>query len=409
MQQHPDTHGPDTPPPNSSSGLLDYLAVILKHRRMVFGIVLAAVIITAVYASLLPNIYTAKVMILPLETDKAGVGVALGQLGEAAGIAGLGMGGSSITDLHMTMLRSETVRDPLIERFKLMEAYKARRRSEAYAALDRNVDISAGKKDGVITIAVDDKDPRRAAEMANACVEELGKMAVRLNTSSAGNNRVYLEERLAEARADLATAEDALKVFQSRNKAVSVTDQARATIDSVAQLRAQLAAQEVQLATIRRQFTESSQEAKNTRTAIANLRAQIGSLEGAGGGSSAVPSVGSMPRLGQEYARLMREFKIQETLVELLSKQYEVAKLSEVKDVSPFQVLQIAKIPDSKSKPHRTLMVLIAALTSLLCSIYLAFLREHLDRMSEQDKMQWYSLRNRLLFRKKQNLGLQNE
>lgn len=401
MQQHPDTHSPDTPPPNSSSGLLDYMAVIVKHRRMISGIVLVAVIIAAVYASLLPNIYTAKAMILPLETDKAGVGATLGQLGEVAGIAGLGLGGSSITDLHMTMLRSETVRDPLIERFKLMDAYKAKLRSEAYAALDRNIDISAGKKDGVITIAVDDKDPRRAAEMANASVEELGKMAVRLNTSSAGNNRVYLEERLAEARADLATAEDALKVFQSRNKAVSVTDQARATIDSVAQLRAQLAAQEVQLATIRRQFTESSQEAKNARTAISNLRAQIGSLEGAGGGSSAVPSVGSMPRLGQEYARLMREFKIQETLVELLSKQYEVAKLSEVKDVSPFQVIQVAKVPDSKSKPHRMLMVLAAFIVSLFCSVYVAFVVENFENMSEQDSLRCAEMSRWLFFWKK--------
>ncbi|MFZ2950791.1 MAG: Wzz/FepE/Etk N-terminal domain-containing protein [Desulfuromonadaceae bacterium] len=399
MMQHPDN--PNLNPRSSnpapgSSGLLDYLAVLLKHRRLIAGFTLTATILSVIVVLQLPNIYTAKAMILPVDDDKGGMGVMMGQLGGLAGISGVALGGPTKADLYMTMLRSETVRDPLIDRFKLMEVYKAKFRVDAYTALNKNVIVSAGKKDGVITIAVDDKNPKLAAELANAYVDELGRQAVRLNMSSAGKNRVYLEERLAATRADLAKAEDALKNFQSKNKAVSVTDQARATIEGVAQLRAQLAAQEVQLAAFQRQFTESSQEVKTTKATVANLRAQIGKLEGSGGGSSSIPSVGSMPQLGQEYLRLMRDFKIQETLVELLTKQYEVTKLSEVKDVSPFQVLQVAKVPERKSKPHRSLLVIIAFFAAFVCSIYVAFILEHIDKMPEEDKNRWANMKRRL-------------
>ncbi|GLI39400.1 lipopolysaccharide biosynthesis protein [Geobacter hydrogenophilus] len=409
MMLHSEKSTDDTRTSKPVFTLLDFAAVIIKRWRLTACVTLAAAIVAVIYTLLLPNLYTARSMILPLEDDHEGVGAALGQLAGLAGVGRIGLGNPSKADVYMTMLNGETIRDPLIDRFRLMEAYEAKYRTDAYGALDKHVAITAGKKDGVITIAVDDKNPRRAAEMANAYVEELGRLAVRLNMASAGNDRMYLEKRLASARADLAKAEDALKAFQSKNKAVSVSDQAKATIEGVAQLRAQLAAQEVQLSAYRSQFTDSSQEVRTSKAAIGRLQAQIARLEGNGGGGSAIPSVGSMPQLGQQYLRLMRDFKIQETMVELLTKQYEVAKMSEVKDVSPFQVLQVAKVPEKKSKPHRTLIVLVAALTAFLCSVYLSFVLEHIDRMSEQDKIRWFELKGRLLFWKKQKLSLQNE
>jgi len=378
-------------------GLLDYFAVLIKHIRLIAGITLIATIITVIYTLLLPNIYTAKAMILPVEEDKGLMGSMMGQFGGLAGIAGVGLGGPTKADLYMTMLKSETVKDPLIDRFKLMEVYKKKLRVDVYSALDKNIIVTVGKKDGVITIAVNDKNPKLAAEMANACLEELGKQAVRLNMTSAGKNRVYLEERLAAARADLAKAEDLLKAFQSKNKTVSATDQAKATIEGVAQLRAQLAAQEVQLANLRRQFTESSQQVKTARSTVTNLQEQIGKLEGMGSGISSMPSVGNMPQLAQEYLRLMRDFKLQETLVELLTKQYEVTKLSEAKDVSPFQVLQVAKLPERKSKPHRSLLVIVACLTAFVCSVYVAFVREQIEKMPEEDKKRWATMKRRLI------------
>lgn len=369
------------PGSNPAPGLLDYFFVLLKHRRLIAGFTLAATIISIIVVLLLPSIYTARAMILPVEEDKGIMGAMMGQLGGLSGIAGSGLGGPTKADLYRTMLKSETVKDPLIDRFKLMEVYKKKLRVDVYTALDKNIIITVGKKDGVITIAVSDKSPQLAAEMANAYLEVLGKQAVRLNMTSAGKNRVYLEERLAAARADLAKAEDLLKAFQSKNKTVSATDQAKATIEGVAQLRAQLAAQEVQLANLRRQFTESSQQVKTAKSTVANLQEQIGKLEGIGGGSSSIPSVGSMPQLAQEYLRLMRDFKLQETLVELLTKQYEVTKLSEAKDVSPFQVLQVAKVPERRSKPLRKKVVMIAFLLAFVGSCVVVLARDNFQKM----------------------------
>lgn len=174
--------------------------------------------------------------------------------------------------------------------------YKAKFRVDAYKALDNKALVTAGKKDGIISISVSDKDPKRAAEMANAYVEELGKLAAGLSMSGAGKNRLFLEERLATAKADLGRAGDELKNFQARNKMVNVTEQAKASIEGVAQLRGQLAVQEVQLAAMLRQFTDSSQEVKRARVTVGNLKAQIARLEGSGDNSS-IPSVGSVPQL----------------------------------------------------------------------------------------------------------------
>jgi len=366
-----------TPSPPTPPTLLDYLQVIVKHKKMIFFTTFGAAVITALITLMMPNIYTAKAMIIPSDDDKGGMGALMSQLGGLASLAGGTVGAKTTGELYVTMLKSETVKDPIIDRFKLMDAYKTKYRTDVYQAMDTKTTVALGKKDGVITILVDDKDPKRAAELANAYVEELGILAAGLNMTGAGKNRAFLEKRIAEARADLSRAEDALKEFQLKNKAISVTDQAQATIAGIAQLRAQLAAQEVQLATLQRQFTDSSQEVKTAKTTVANLRAQIAGLEGKGGGSSSsIPNIGSVPRLGQEYLRLMREFKIQEAVVEMLSKQYEAVKVSETKDMAPFQVLQAAKVPERKSKPIRSKIVILAFITVLIFTCIYILIKE---------------------------------
>jgi uncharacterized protein involved in exopolysaccharide biosynthesis len=380
----------------SGHDLLDYLLIIAKNKKMIFCTTFIAAVIAVLYSLSLSNIYTAKTMILPGDEDKGIMGAMMAQLGGVAGLAGDALGGKTKADLYATMLKSETIKDKIIDRFKLMEVYEAEYRVSAYKALDGNTKITIGKKDGVITIAVDDKDPKRAANMANAYVVELGKFATGLNMAGAGENRAFLEKRIAETRADLAKAEDALKAFQSKNKAISITDQAKATIEGVGQLRAQLAIQEVQLATIQRQFTDSSQEVKSAKTAIANLRAQIAGLEGKGGGSSSIPNVGSVPALGQEFMRLMREFKIQEAVLEMLVKQYEMASLSEAKDVSILQIIQVAKVPERKSKPSRSKIVLGVAFATGFLMVVVAFLIELSKQLTPEDQKKWKQIRNQM-------------
>ncbi|MDD2733283.1 MAG: GNVR domain-containing protein [Desulfuromonadaceae bacterium] len=300
-------------------------------------------------------------------------------------------GGASKADLYITMMNSETIEAPIVDRFKLMDVYKAEFRATAYKTLDDSSTITVGKKDGVITIAVDNVDPKLAAAIANAYVEELGKLAAKLNMTGAGDNRAFLEDRLAKAKVDLAAAEDTLKKFQTKNKAVAVNDQAKATLEGVALLRAQLIAQEVQLATLKRQLTDQSQSVKTARATIGNLRGQIARMEG-GGSAGSMPGVGAMPQLGQEYLRLMREFKIQESLVELLTKQYEMTKLNEAKDLVPFQVLQPATVPELKSKPKRSSIVIMSAFASGFLMVLVAFVREFGAKMSDEDRKRWQEL-----------------
>lgn len=370
---------------------LDLLLVLAKFKKMIVLTTLAAAFATALYSLTLPNVYRAQAMILPGDDDQGIMGAMLAQMGGMAGLA-TGLGGPTKTDLYVTMLKSETVKDPIIDYFKLMKVYETELRSDTYKLLDKKVEVTAGKKDGVLTISVEDVNPKRAAAVANAYVEELGKVTAGLSMSSASKNRLFLEGRLATAKADLSRAEDAMKAFQSRNKAVSVTDQARATLEEIALLRAQLVAQEVQLASLQRQFTDGSEEVKSTKATIANIKKHIASLEGTGGNSS-IPSVGSVPQLGQEYLRLMREFKIQETLVELLTKQYEMVKVGEAKNVSPFQILQKARVPERKSGPKRTNMVLIAGAAVGCAMVLLALMLEMIALLSPEDRDRLKQLR----------------
>jgi uncharacterized protein involved in exopolysaccharide biosynthesis len=403
---HLDENGDSTQSPvtnHQSPTLFDYLQVIAGQFRTILMITLAAALIAVIASLLMPNIYTAKTMVLPSQEDRNLMSALMNQMGGLASLAagaGSQIGGPTTVDLYVSMLRSEAVKDPLIDRLRLMEVYHRKYRADVYAILDKKTSVSVGKKDGIITISVSDRDPRRAAALANAYVAELGNLAVRLSVSGAGQTRNFLEERLVKAKAELSKAEENLKAFQTKNKAVSVTAQAEATIKGVAELRAQLAVQEVQLATYRRQFTDSSQEVKNLVTSVANLRTQIAKLEGEGG-DSALPSVGSVPTIGQEYVRLMREFKTQESLVELLTKQYEMARLSEAKDVSPLQIIQVAKVPERKSGPSRSKIIIMTVLAAFFFSIVGLMVREYLGRLPEHDVKRWKEIWNMLKFWKK--------
>lgn len=387
-----------------STSLIDYAKIVLKYRKVIFRIVVAVALITVCYTLLIPNMYSAKTLILPAQEDKGLASMMLGQLGGLTAIAGgtgVALGGPTTADLFVSLIKSEAVKDPIIDRFSLMKKYDKEFRADVYPVLDRNTVVLLGKKDGIITISYSDNDPKFAAAVANAYVEELGNLAVRLNVAGAGQNRSFLEKRLSSAKAELLKAEENLKSFQAKNKTVSVTAQAEATIKGVAELRAQLAAQEVQLATARRQFTDESQEVKNLSSSVASLRGQIANLEGAGG-DSAIPTVGSAATIGQQYVRLMREFKIQESLVELLTKQYEMAKLSEAKDISPFQVIQTAKVPERKTGPLRSKILILAIVTSLIFSVLGSFLVEYLRKMIPHDANPYEQIKNQLLsFRNK--------
>ncbi|MRR54705.1 MAG: lipopolysaccharide biosynthesis protein [Deltaproteobacteria bacterium] len=374
------------------SGLIFICQIIAKRSKMIFWCTAGAFILSVVVCVFLSKIYSTRAMVVPASEDKSLRNAMLSQMGGLAILAGEAIGVGTMSDLYVGMLKSETVKNPVIDRLKLMEVYDADTRDDTYKELDKRVSIISGKKDGIISIIAEDKDPKRAADIANTYLDELGKLAVRLNVTGASQNRSFLEERLGKAKADLARAEEDLKIFQSRNKAIHVSSQSEATIKGVAELKAQLALQEVQLATLRRRFTDSKQEVKNLVISVANLRGQIDKLEGTGSNSS-IPSVGSVPAIGQAYIRLMREFKIQEALVESLTKQHELAAITEANDVAPLQVLQMARVPSKPVKPKKGFIVVMTTFTVFLCSVIAAFVMERFSVVTAEEREQWKKIR----------------
>ncbi|HBG05174.1 MAG: hypothetical protein A2075_02700 [Geobacteraceae bacterium GWC2_58_44] len=392
---------PDPGPRPETVDLLDGLEIVLKQKRFIVSATAVAFFLSVAATLLMPNIYSSTALILPPQQSSGVMGLMMGQLpGGMAGLAGDLLGKGTPSDLYARMLSSQAVSDAIIERFKLMEVYRKDLRADTYEALARRVDISVGKKDGVVSITVSDKEPKRAAEMANAYVDELDRLSARLGITDAGNDRSYLETNLAKAKADLVRAEENLKGFQSRNRALDLVEQTRGTIKGLGELEGQLSVEEVKLAGMRRNFTDGSPDVQNQQAVVSSLRAQIAKFEGERSGS-ALPGVGSVPELGQQYLRLMREFKIQETLVEFLTKQYEIAKLSQAKDIAGVQVIQKATVPDRKEKPRRSRIVLFCTFAAGFLAVLTAFSREAAVRLSQQDRERLARVRSLLQWKRK--------
>jgi tyrosine-protein kinase Etk/Wzc len=387
--------------PADTLDLLNFLEVIVKRRSLIIKSALVVMVLSAGISLLIPNRFSATARVLPPQQSSPTMGLLLGQVG-AGGIAGLAgdlLGKGTPADLYVGMLNSEGISDAIIDRFKLMDVYHQKYRVDTYIALAKRVEVAAGKKDGIVTIAVEDRDPKRAADMANAYVQELDKLSAKLNITDAGNDRAFLEERLVKAKADLARAEENMSAFQVKNKALDVTEQAKGTIKGLAELEGQLAIEEVKLAGIKRVFTDSSQDVKNQQAIVTNIRGQISKFEGNHAGATILGS-GAIPALGQQYLRLAREFKIQEALVEFLTKQYEVAKLTQAKDIAGVQVIQRATVPDKKSKPHRALIVLGSTFFAVVFSVLYAFASEAGANLPERDRERLRGIRNGLRWKR---------
>jgi uncharacterized protein involved in exopolysaccharide biosynthesis len=375
--------------------LLDLLRVIVRRKKLIIKVCAAAVVLSIGVSLAMPNIYTATARVLPPQKESAGgISALLGQVGGLAGLAGGALGGSS--DLYLGILKSRSVADAVIKKLDLQKRFECKSLDEARLALARVVKTQAGK-DGIIAITADSKDPVLAATLANTMVAELGNRSVQLNLTKAGTERTFLEKRLELVKDDLAKAENNLRDFQEKNKMLKVDSQAAATIEGIAKLRAEIVAKEVQLASLKSFQTDESPDVQLLKTSIAKLRNQMGAFSG-GGSGDVIPAVGSVPNLGLEYARRLRELKTQEAIFEQLKKQYEVAKYNEAKDSSSIQVLDDAVVPAKKSKPKRSLIVLLSTVTAFFISIFIIFIQEYFAKMSDEDRGRWNEIKAALMF-----------
>ncbi len=369
-------------PADEEISLLDLLIVIAARRWLILKVILVVVLVAVLVSLLLPFRYTAQTSILPPQESSIGMGMMsqLGGLGSVASLATGGLGLKSPNDLQVAMLKSRTVEDALIDRFHLMERYHVKRMSEAQKVLESNVDIDNGSKDGLIRISFTDRDPKFAEELANGYVEEFKKFSATLAVTEASRRRLFFEQQLGQAKDNLANAEEELKKTEQKKGLIQIDSQARSIIESVAQLRAQIAAKQVQIVGMRTFATGENPDMQIAEQELAGLQAQEERL-GATSDALTIPK-GNMQESELEYVRKMRDVKYYETIFDLLARQYEAAKVDEARQGALVQVVDRAVVPDHRSSPKRTLIVLGAMIFGMILGVGWAFAAEGYARLS---------------------------
>ena len=363
--------------------LMDLLLVLAKHNRFIIKFTVLAAVLSVVYVLMQANSYTAKTVILPPQQGASAASMMMAQLGGLGGLVGGAAGMKSPSDLYIGLLKSHTLADSLIARFKLQARFEAKTMEATRDALARATVIAVGK-DGFITLEYTDKDPQFSATVANAYVDELDRLNGTVAITEAARKRLFFENQLKGSRANLDAAETALKQTQEKTGLIQLEKQGGAIIEAVANLRAQIASKEVELAGMRAFATESNPNYKQVQEVIVGLRTQLAKAEhtNIAGQGDVMVSTGKLPEVGLEYLRKTREMKYQETLFELLSKQFEMAKIDEAKSASLIQVVDKALVPERKSKPKRALTVILATMMAFFIGVLLAFFKEAAARAS---------------------------
>ncbi len=338
---------------DDSLSLLDIAIPLVEHWKLWILGSLAVGLAALGVAFLLTPMYTARTSFLPPQQQQSGMASALASLGGLAGLVGVAGAIKSPADQYVALMQSVSAEDRLIDQFKLMQVYESDYRFEARRELERSTRIAIGKKDGLISVEVDDVSPQRAAELANAYVDELRRMTSVLAVSEAQQRRVFFEKELKDARDQLARAQQELQA--SGFNVGALRAEPKAAAESYARLKAEITAAEVRTQVLRGSLADSSPEVQRQLAQLSALRAQLARLE-----QTADANV------GPDYLTKYREFKYRETLFELFARQYELARVDESREGALIQVVDIAVVPEYKSKPKRLLIVVAATILSLL-------------------------------------------
>jgi len=369
-------------PADAEISLLDLLQVVADNLRLLLGGSLLAGLVGLGWAFTVAPTFTATTTFMPPQQQASGAASLLQSLGGLGGLAGAASGLKNPTDQYVAFVKSRSVRDVLINRFDLTARYEQKYRQNTAKVLDANARVKPGK-DGLITIEVDDRDPQFAATLANAHVEELSKLLSRLAVTEAQQRRLFFEKQLATAKEKLVNAELALR---STGVAVSVLKSSpAAAVEGVARLKAGIVAQEIKLASMRGYLAETAFEFKQAQFELAAMRSQMAKLES----GDAAPQRGDA---GSDYITKYREFKYFETLFELFSKQYEIARVDESRESAVIQVVDVAVAPELKSKPQKAQIALMAGLATGFALLFFVFIRQAV-RSSSADPLKAEKIR----------------
>jgi len=373
--------------PDEEISLFELLLIVVQRRRTVFFVTAACALLAVVVSLLLPKRYTATVVLLPPQQNSSlGSAIAsqLGNLGPMAALAGGSLGIKSPNDMYVSMMRSQTVEDSMIRDYDLQREYRTRLMSDTRKAFERHATVDATGKDGLIRVAIEDRDPTRAAQLANGYVQHFQALSQTLAITEASQRRLFFEKQLEEAKDNLANAEEALKQTEQSTGLIQLDSQARALIESAAGLRAQVAAKEVQIQAMQTYATGQNAQLVEAQQELQSLRAQLTKLGGSEDSTnSLIVPRGKVPEAGLEYVRKLRDVKYYEAIFDILARQFEIAKLDEAKEGALIQVVDPAMPPDRKSFPKRGMIVLISTVAGFFLGILMALFQAAWARLHE--------------------------
>jgi capsule polysaccharide export protein KpsE/RkpR len=396
---------------------LDIAWLLWAKRRWLAKCALWGLVLSTLIAFAIPKRFKSTIRLMPPDYHSgSSLAAAFPALSKAAGgpegggssamsIANQLLGLNTSGDLLIGVLRSRTVEERIINRFKLMELYGESYPEDVRRKLESKTEIESEKKTGIIAISVEDHLPSRAAGISQAYVEELNELLTKVNTSAAHRERVFVEGRLNEIGKDLSAAEKEFSEFASQNNAIDVPQQAKAIVEGAARLEAQLIAAESQLQGLEQIYTSQNVRVRQLRAQVAELRRQRDKLSGkdvdlATGGTltsdQSYPSMRQLPLLGVKYLDLYRKNKVNEAVFELLTKQYELAKIQEAKDVPSVQILDAAEVPQKKSFPHRFWIMLGGMCLSFAMGVVWVVASELWQRTDREDP--WKILASEVFF-----------
>lgn len=373
--------------------LIDLATTLGEQKKLVFGLPALAAVVSIIVSLLLPPIFTAETSLLPPSGNSGGGGAAaaLASLGALGGLAG-GFGIKTPDEQYVAMLQSHSVMDQLIDRFNLLKHYDVKYKKDVYETLKGVAKISSDKKSGIINISVDDKDPKFAAELANGYVDALSKLLDRVAVTDAQQRRQFFETQFEKAKEKLSDSEVNLKKVQETTGLIQIDGQAKATIEAVANVRAEIAKREVQLTAMRTFATAENPDYKRIQGELAGLKVQLAKLEKGNGDDGGIVSTKNLPETGLEYVRALRDVKYNEAIYEIMAKQFELAKIDEAKEGATLQQLDKAVPPEKKSKPKRALIVILSTLAAGFLAVLIALLRGAMQKAEAdpetRDKLQ---------------------
>lgn len=346
--------------------LLDLLQTIVDNLRLLILGPLVVGLVALGISFAVPPTFTATVKFLPPQQQQSAAASMLASLGGLGGLAGAAAGIKNPADQYLAFMKSNSVQDALIERFKLDERYATQFKTDTRAVLTGSTRAVSGK-DGLISIEIDDKDPQFAADLANAHVQELQQLLARLAVTEAQQRRAFFEKQLSLVQAKMIAAEQALRATGVNSSALKSNP--TSAVAAVAALKAQVTAQEVKVGAMRGYLADTAPDFKQALNELSNLRAQLAKQEKDEPASAA----------GQgDYVAKYREFKYQETLFDLFAKQFELAKIDESREGAVIQVLDAAQPPEKKAKPKKALIAIIATLAAGFALLLFVFIRQAL-------------------------------